>query len=293
MHHESAADQFKWNNHYGAQVSPDVRLLPGSDQQRLEPSVGEVREATAYEQHRMYVLAVLARRCHWLDPSDREGLLHDAYALYLQKQREGQLDPRNMRPAQIRSYLTRTALNRAMDEGKRASRRRSISLEAEQGCVDPMDAGPALDEHLAASLNEARVREIVSELPERQQLVIELRFFFDRSPREVQRYLAISERVYRRDLERASRHIARRYELVREGSYCESRRSLILAYVTGIAGPTRARHARRHLQTCVTCAHWAAELYRTADDVATLPPHRATVPANTPVQCMGRFPLSA
>ena len=206
------------------------------------------------------MLRVLGLRCQWLDPSDREALLHDAYAVYLEKQCAGLLDTRMMRPAQIRAYLTRTALNRAMDEGKRASRSRSVSLDAEQPPIDPADGGVELDEQLAACLNDARVREIVAELPKRQQIVVKLRFFFDRTPQDIQRHLAISERVYRRELERATRHIARRYQLVREGSYCESRRSLILAYVAGVAGPTRTLDARRHLQSCLACARWAAEL---------------------------------
>lgn len=268
--------------------------LPFDDcEQRPKPRACEVLEDNPYEQHRTYVLAVLGRRCRWLDPSDREALFHDAYALYLEKQREGQLDPRFMGAAQIRSFLTRTALNRAMDEGKRAGRRRSISLEAEQLSVDPTDASPELDEQFAASIDDARVREIVSELPRRQQIVIKLRFFFDRSPQEVQQCLAITERVYRRDLERATRHIARRYELVREGSYCESRRSLILAYVTGIAGPARARDALSHLQTCLNCSHWAAELYRAADEPTSNAPRPAVALATRSARFEQQRPRAA
>lgn len=229
-------------------------------------------EQTPYEQHREYVLAVLRRRCGWLDPTDREALLHDAYAVFLEKQRDQQLDVSMMRPPQIRAYLTQTALNKAMDEGKRAGRRRSVSLDDDDLGLDPADPEKELDEHLAARLDEARVREIVAELPERQQLVIKLRFFFDRAPLEIQRYLGVTERVYRRELERATRHLAERYELVRDGTFCESRRSLILAYVTGVAGPGRKAEARRHLDTCPACRHWASELRVAARRAAALVP---------------------
>jgi RNA polymerase sigma factor (sigma-70 family) len=209
-----------------------------------------------YVEHRDYVLAVLSRRCGWLDPADREALLHDAYAVLLEKERAG-LDLGAMRPPQVRAYLTQTALNKAMDEGKRASRRRSVSLDDDQLHVDPVDPGRHLDERLAARLEDHRIREIVSELPARQQLVVKLRFYLELSPEEIQAHLAITERVYRRELERASRHIASRYRLVREGTFCRSRRSLLLAYLTGVAGPTRSLQARQHLRTCTPCASWA------------------------------------
>jgi RNA polymerase sigma factor (sigma-70 family) len=211
-----------------------------------------------YEEHRKYVLSVLGRRCAWLDASDREGLLHDAYTVLLEKQREGTLQLSEMRPAQIRAYLTQTALNKALDEGKRAGRRRSVPLLDD--AYESFAPSPAHDELVAARMEGARVREIVAELPERQQQIVSLRFFFDWTPRQIGRYLGVTERVYRRELERGLRHIGERFELVRNGTFCESRESLIRAYVAGIAGPNRSAEARRHLQTCQGCARWAGQL---------------------------------
>jgi RNA polymerase sigma factor (sigma-70 family) len=224
--------------------------------QRMRAVATLSSSSTPYEQFRDYVLAVLSRRCGWLDPSDREALLHDAYAVFLEKQRDGLLDTRSMLPAQVRAYLTQTALNKAMDEGKRAGRRRSVSLDNEDLGIDPVDPERDLDDRVASSFDVARIREIVAELPERQQMIIKLRFFFERTPDETQHYLGVTERVYRRELERASRHIAQRVELVRSGTFCESRHSLLLAYVTGIAGPHRIAEARRHVATCPGCASW-------------------------------------
>src|SRR5262249_58511599 len=53
---------------------------------------------------------------------------------------------------------------------------------------------------------------------------------------------------------------------------CDSRRSLILAYVTGVAGPGRIAEARRHLATCPGCASWARELRTTVERAAVLVP---------------------
>ncbi len=230
---------------------------------RTPATGGRTRRETVlspYEEHRDYVLAVLARRCGWLDPADREGLFHDAYAVFLHKQRDGQLDATAMRPPQVRAYLTQTALNKAMDEGKRAGRRRSVSLDDEDLGIEPPDPARTLDEQLASRFEDAKVREIVARLPERQQLVIKLRYFFNRTPQEIQRHMQITERVYRRELERATRQLAESFALLRDGSFCQSRRSLILAYVTGVAGPNRRLEARRHLESCPGCASWVLEM---------------------------------
>jgi RNA polymerase sigma factor (sigma-70 family) len=214
--------------------------------------------ATPYEQHRDYVLAVLSRRCAWLTREEREETFHEAYAVVLEKQRDGALDLDAMAPQQVRAFLTQTAINKGLDEGKRVGRKRSVELD-ETAFAEP-DTGRPLDELVGAGMDSARVREIVAELPARRQAIVKMRFFFDRTPDEIQRSLGITERAYRRELERAMRHISERYELVRAGSFCESRKSVILAFVMGIAGPTRAQAAREHLASCPSCASWAAEM---------------------------------
>jgi len=217
---------------------------------------------TAYEEHRTYVLAVLARRCGWLALDEREAIYHDANLVLLEKERDGVLVPSAMHRNQVRAYLTQTAINKGLDEGGRAERTRSVPLEDDVLAMP--DAGRSPDELAAANLDGTRVREIVGELPPRQQAIIKLRFFLDRRPDEIQDSMGISERVYRRELERALRHISERYVLVREGRFCESRRSLVLAYVAGLAGSTRACEARRHLASCSACAAWAVEMRNAA-----------------------------
>jgi DNA-directed RNA polymerase specialized sigma24 family protein len=223
---------------------------------------------SAYAEHRDHILAILARRCGWLDYSDREALFHDACLVLLEKERSGHLDVSAMRPLQVRAYLAQTSLNKAMDEGKRAGRRRTVSLDDEMLGLDPVDPGRGLDDRLGAHFDSARVREIVAELPGRQQAIIELRFFLGLTPDAVQRRLAITGRVYRREFERATRHIVTQFDLVRRGTFCDSRRSLIIAYVSGIAGPHRAADARRHLANCPSCAGLARELRARRADIA-------------------------
>jgi RNA polymerase sigma factor (sigma-70 family) len=224
----------------------------------------------AYEAHRDYVLAVLRRRCGWLAPDEREAIFHDAYAVLLEKERDGDLETAAMHGNQLRAYLTQTALFKALDEGKRAERNRSAPLE-DAGGFEQESALP-LEDAVSADLDGARVREIVEELPRRRQAIVKLRFFFERTPTEIQDLLGVSSRVYRRELERAVRQIADRYELVREGTFCDSKRSLLLAYVAGVSGPGRAREARAHLETCPGCAAWALEMRETTRRAAAILP---------------------
>src|SRR3954447_1636498 len=86
---------------------------------------------SAYERDRGYVLGVLRRRCGWLQPDEREVAFHDAYMVLLEKGRSGELDPEAMHQREIRAYLTQTAIFKALDEGKRAERKRSVALADE------------------------------------------------------------------------------------------------------------------------------------------------------------------
>jgi RNA polymerase sigma factor (sigma-70 family) len=246
--------------------------MTGGSRPQIRPVGRALSTSTlaGYEADRDYVLAVLRRRCGWLDAGDREAVLHDAYAVLLEKQRDGVVDIDAMHPRQLRAYLTQTALHKALDEGKRAGRKRSRPLGEADLLVD--ERGRLAEEVVEAAADRERIQEILGELPERQQTIIKLRFFFDRAPEEIQRYLGVTNRVYRRELERALRRIGERFELVRDGTFCESRRSTILAFVAGIAGPTRSMQARRHLDTCRGCARWAAELRGAGQQVAAAIP---------------------
>lgn len=74
---------------------------------------------TPYEQHRSYVLGVVAGRCPWVQRADREALYHDAYASMLELERDGRLDPLAMHLRQLRAYLAKAAVRKALEERKR------------------------------------------------------------------------------------------------------------------------------------------------------------------------------
>jgi RNA polymerase sigma factor (sigma-70 family) len=216
------------------------------------------------------VLGLLRGRCPWLADDEREAIYHDAYATLLEKDREGTLDVERMHDRQVRSYLMTAAIYRGLHEGKRHERKRT-KPEADAGVLTPDPTLP-VEERVAAASEAAPIREILEELPERRRALIKLRFWLDRSPDEIQAFLGISERTYRKEIERAFRQLAERFQLVREGRWCEERRSVVLAYVAGVAAPRRAKQARMHLESCPACSRMAAELRELAERAGAAAP---------------------
>ena len=175
-----------------------------------------------------------------------------------------------MHPRQLRAYLAKAAVRKALDERKRAETRLTVPLgPAAENRPDP--ARP-LEDRVVGALDASAIRELVAELGPRQRAVLQLRFALELEPAEIQAVLGISSRAYRKDLERAVRHLALRYELVRDGRWCDTRRSLVLAYVAGVAGPRKALAAKAHLAACPGCARMAGELRQASEQAAALLP---------------------
>jgi RNA polymerase sigma factor (sigma-70 family) len=200
--------------------------------------------------------------------SERESLYHDAYAVLLEKHRSGALDMEAMHPTQVRSYLITAAVHVALHEHRRAENRRTTPLE-ELGS-DLVDQEVPPEERAASEAEAADIRGLVKELPERRRLVVQLRFLFDRTPAEIQNLLRISQRTYRKELERGLRQIGRSYGLFRQGRWCEERRGALLAYAAGTAGERTAKEAALHIGACPGCARLVAELRGAAERTAAL-----------------------
>jgi RNA polymerase sigma factor (sigma-70 family) len=135
-------------------------------------------------------------------------MVQEAYATLMAKQRDGLLDTERMHPSQVRAYIARTALHKALDEGKRAWRRRVAPLDHAEDAIDERRAPEA---ELDALLEAERLREILAVLSDRQQAIVKLRFYMDQTPQQIIRRLGVTERTYRRELERAKRTIRDRY----------------------------------------------------------------------------------
>jgi RNA polymerase sigma factor (sigma-70 family) len=168
----------------------------------LPPSV--LNSSGSYGEDRRYVLSVLGRRCGWLDPSQLEDVFHDAYLVLLEKFEAGDLDAAAMPPAQARAYLTTTAINKAFEQGRRSSRRRSVPLDRE-GCSELRSPEPEIEERIIAREDARCLGDAIARLPERRQKVLKLRYYLGFEPDQIQRKLGVSRDVYRHELERGTR----------------------------------------------------------------------------------------
>jgi RNA polymerase sigma factor (sigma-70 family) len=163
-----------------------------------------VHASVAYAEDRRYVLAVLGRRCGWLDRGQLEDLFHDAYLVLLEKREAGALDA--MPRAQARAYLTQTAINKAFELGRRSSRRRSLSLEGDC-CAELRSREPEIEERVISRDDARRLGDAMERLPERRRQVLGLRFYLGFEPDQIQRRLGVSRDVYRHELERGTRAV--------------------------------------------------------------------------------------
>jgi RNA polymerase sigma factor (sigma-70 family) len=160
--------------------------------------------AARYREDRRYVLGVLTRRCRWLDRCQLEDVFHDAYLVLLEKREAGDLG--EMAAAQVRAYLTQTAINKALDQGKWAARRRAMSLDRE-GCAELRSPEPEIEERVIVREDARRVGDAMTTLPERRQKVLTMRYLFGFEPDQIQASLGVSRDVYRHELERGTRAV--------------------------------------------------------------------------------------
>jgi RNA polymerase sigma factor (sigma-70 family) len=162
--------------------------------------------AARYRGDRRYVIGVLARRCRWLDGGGLEDVFHDAYLVLLEKAEAGMLEG-EMGPPQVRAYLTRTAINKALDHGRRSRRRRAMSLDRDD-CAELRSPEPEIEERVIVREDARRVGDAMTTLPERRQKVLGLRYLLGLDPDQIQRRLGLSRDVYRHELERGTRAVA-------------------------------------------------------------------------------------
>jgi DNA-directed RNA polymerase specialized sigma24 family protein len=247
--------------------------------------------ARHYERHKGVALGALRKHCPWLAPDEREAIYHDAFVILLEKDRQGSLEIASMHERQVRSYLLTAAIHRGLRIGASAdSKRTRLSDDPAFGLADD---GRPLEDRVASASELAALREQVEELPERQRAVIKLRFWLERSPEEIESFLGISHRLYRKEIERAFRRLAARFELVRAGEWCDDRRDLVLAYAAGVAEGEASEQARRHLESCTACKRLAVDLRHLVGRAAALGPLPAVPPAGDALARTGQLLVDA
>jgi len=97
-------------------------------------------------------------------------------------------------PAHVVFWLRKVTANRSIDEARRRQRRAEVGIEAAGDPASPPDADEWVN---------LRLRRLVASLPERQRMVIILRFQEDLEPVEIAALLDVSVNTVKSQLQRA------------------------------------------------------------------------------------------
>jgi RNA polymerase sigma factor (sigma-70 family) len=188
-------------------------------------------------------------------------------------------------------YLEVAVYNAGLKELRRRRRRPIVPLSLARfrngaGGTGAWQQGPdalaertePLPEEQVESREDARLlAELLEELTPLQRRIIKLRWGMGLSRREAARFLGISEKTVKRQMEKAEPLIARNADLARAGRWCELKESLVIAYSLGWLGDVRAAKARVHLDQCPACRAVARTVRDRLESLAAVMPLPALV----------------
>jgi RNA polymerase sigma factor (sigma-70 family) len=208
----------------------------------------------------------------------------------------------NSRPIDdLEKYLEAAVYSAGLKELRRRRRRPAASLsvvrlggdgsggERHQVVEALADRTAPLPQDQVESREETRLLvELLDELTPLQRQIIKLRWGFGFPRKEAAAFLGISEKSVKREIEKAAPLIAKNADLASAGRWCESRRSLIVAYSLGLLGPARSSKARMHLDRCPACRSIARGLNRRLDRLGAVLPLPTLADVHNPPAITGR-----
>jgi RNA polymerase sigma factor (sigma-70 family) len=248
-------------------MRPSVGGEQGDDHERIPEAV-----ARSYRQLRGSLRRSLTRRLN-LSAAEFDELYQEAWQQVVRREREGE---------QIRNYrgfVIGVIVNQWKTRARANGRRSTVSLAGQQaeweqrgGMGEPV--APPADEQLVRQEQVRLALELIESIDDpRRRQVLKLRLACGLSAREVQRVVGVSERTYRRLLEKAGHDLDLQYDLVKNGTWCADRREVLLAYAEGRADEHQAVQAKRHLDSCLACrqvvARWRRRSHRETRPLAT------------------------
>ena len=237
---------------------------PGHTASQLEAS---------YERYRTRAYALIQSRPEFsaIPADQQEEIFHEAYASAWKRRNDpgiGDLD----------RYFNGAVIRQALMRLRWLARHPTCSLHesAPSAAGQPPGRAPAAEslspeERVERQATAQLAREIVASLPRLRQALVMLRFGWELEPAEIQAALRISPDKYEKQLRAACEELFAKSEIARAGRWCEHVRSLLTAWVVGIASEAQERRAREHVRTCPACNQMVARL-RGAAATVPLPP---------------------
>jgi RNA polymerase sigma factor (sigma-70 family) len=171
----------------------------------------------------------------------------------------------------VEAYLETAVYTEGLFELRKRRRRQASSLD-KHGAVPGDRTAPLPEEEVEVRADAGLLAEVLERLTPLQKKVVALRWAWGLSRQEAASRLAVSERVVKRELEAASGVIADSIELLDSGRWCETKKSLVLAYSFDLLSERRAAKAKRHLEVCPGCREAVRVARDRAADVAALVP---------------------
>jgi RNA polymerase sigma factor (sigma-70 family) len=190
------------------------------------------------------------------------------------------------RVVDVEKYLECALYSAGLAELRTRRRKRTTSLESVQprsrSNGEPLGAAGAdwltdrtallPEEQVELRVEVRLLEEVLYELSPLQRTIVKLRWGFGIPRAEAAAMLGVSERVLKRELEDAAPLLFESSRLVRAEAWCETRRSLVLAYALELLSAKRARKAVSHLEKCVGCRQLVRELRGSLREIGALAP---------------------
>ncbi len=227
-------------------------------------SVAEARfYAAVFDSARKGSLAELRRA------GCEEGEAEEAFTAAIERVME-RVDPiaRGFSEAQMVTYIKRTCWTELLAERRRRGLRDEIELGKARALGDPTSPDP---EEIAETREALAIgREAVQMLPERDRLIFGQRHQMGLTPEEIlQSTPGLSERTYRKIIQRANARVLDAYGRIRDGERCEEMRAgLLRRYVAEQSPEPERRAIEAHLAHCRACRHAQARMRGYLADVA-------------------------
>lgn len=192
-------------------------------------------------------------------------------------------DPQEREERDLEKRLAHAVYWQGLQELRRRRRRPAESLDAVTAGNGPNGDGAGAadiaDARAAEPAEQAEIRamgdlarEVIADLTPRQQTIVKVQWGWGLPRAEVAALLGLSERQVKRELEDAAPVIARNVELVNAERWCESRRSLVVAYAFQVLSARRTAMAEHHLENCPGCRQLVRAVGQRLDGLAAVAP---------------------
>lgn len=209
----------------------------------------------AYRAHKHAVTGMLAARYRDLDPDSRYELYHEAWASVLKRRGDG------VEIENLEGYLIGAADKLASKRVYGADSRRRVTFDPVDGPYSAVpDTGASPEEAVLAADEARRVRMLIDELDGAERALLKLRLDLGLEPSEIRERLGLTDRQYRRVVERAGKALLDQFRAFDSGAWAKSKRSLLCACVFGVASERQRAKAQELLEHDPCCRAMMSEL---------------------------------